>query len=152
MESGSVHSAAAPIGKVDLWLMANGNQSSIWMSIVQCLPHKSSLRCRKCRLPCKSTLRHWKCHACHAKCRGANLTQFVAKLPGTSLKVQKVPHLPHKSSLHCRKCHACHANRPWGAESATLVTQKNPQRQSDPVRRQASADIYEGPESATAAT
>ena len=52
--------------------------------------------------------------------------------------VQKVPRLPRKSSLRCRKCHACHA-KDRGATSVLL-------------RRQASADIYDGTESTTPAT
>ena len=54
------------------------------------------------------------------------------------MKVAKVPRLPHKSKLRCAKCHACHATS-GGAKS-------------DPIRRQASADIYEGSESTTPAT
>ena len=63
---------------------------------------------------------------------------FVAKLPLTSMAVQKVPRLPRKSSLRYRKCHACHA-KDRGATSVLL-------------RRQASADIYGGTESTTPAT
>ena len=55
---------------------------------VSCLPRKSSLMCCKC-------------HACHVTCNGANSTQFVAKLPLTSMLVQKVPRLPRKASLRC---------------------------------------------------
>ena len=54
------------------------------------------------------------------------------------MKVPKVPRLPHTSRLRCRKCHACHvedSRRPWVHR-----------------RRRASADIYEGTESATPAT
>ena len=54
------------------------------------------------------------------------------------MKVAKVPRLPHKSRLRRAKCHACHATS-GGAKS-------------DPIRRQASADIYEGSESTTPAT
>ena len=133
------------------------------------------------RLPRKSSLRCRKCHACHAKDRGAtsfllrrqasadlyggtesttpatqiepevpkvpratqktaapHQSYFVAKLPLTSMVVQKVPRLPRKSSLRCRKCHACHA-KDRGATSVLL-------------RRQASADLYGGTESATPAT
>ena len=113
------------------------------------------------RLPRKSSLRYRKCHACHAKDRGAtsvllrrqasgdiyggtesttppatqktaapHQSYFVAKLPLTSMVVQKVPRLPRKSSLRCRKRHACHA-KDRGATSVLL-------------RRQASADIYGG--------
>ena len=99
------------------------------------------------RLPCKSSPRYRKCHACHAKDRGAtsvllrrrasadiyggtesttpatqnepeslrcrkrhachaktaapHQSYFVAKLPLTSMVVQKVPRLPRKSSLRC---------------------------------------------------
>ena len=130
-------------------------------------PRKSCLGCRKC-------------HACHAKDRGATsvllrrqasadiyggtesatpATQIelevpkvppatqktaapqsysVAKLPLTSMVVQKVPRLPRKSRLGLRKCHACHA-KDRGATSVLL-------------RRQASADIYGGTESTTPAT
>ena len=63
---------------------------------------------------------------------------FVAKLPLTSMTVQKAPRLPRKSSLRCRRCHACHA-KDRGATSVLL-------------RRQASADIYDGTESTTPAT
>ena len=62
----------------------------------------------------------------------------VAKLPLTSMVVQKVPRLPRKSCLGFRKCHACHA-KDRGATSVLL-------------RRQASADIYGGTESTTPAT
>ena len=96
--------------------------------------------------------RYPKYHACHAnRAWGAesvtpatqdpaapNPTQFVAKLPRTSMAVPKVPRLPRKSSLRCWKCHACHA-RSSGAKS-------------DPIRRQASADIYGGTQSTTPAT
>ena len=104
------------------------------------------------RLPCKLTLRRWKCHACHAKTfRGANPTQFVAKLPQTLWR--------------SRRRHTYHANRACVAESTTPATQidpevlkaprlsrKMPRGQSDPVCRQAAADIYEGPESTMPAT
>ena len=53
------------------------------------------------------------------------------------MKVSKVPHLSRKSSLY-RKCRACHAKR----RGAT----------ADPGCRQASADLYEGLESATLVT
>ena len=120
------------------------------------------------RLPRKFRLGCRKCHACHAKDRGAtsvllrrqasadiyggtesstpatqktaapHQSYFVAKLPLTSMVVQKVPRLPRKSSLRYRKCHACHA-KDRGATSVLL-------------RRQASADIYGGTESTTPAT
>ena len=120
------------------------------------------------RLPRKSRVRCRKCHACHAKDRGAtsvllrrqasadlyggtesttpatqktaapHQSYFVAKLPLTTMMVQKVPRLPRKSSLRCRKCHACHA-KDRGATSVLL-------------RRQASADLYGGTESTTPAT
>ena len=57
---------------------------------------------------------------CHVKCNGANSTQFVAKLPLTSMVVQKVPRLPRKSSLMCCKCHACHV-KCNGANSTQFV-------------------------------
>ena len=60
---------------------------------------------------------------------------FVAKLPLTSMVVQKVPRLPRKSSLRCRKCHACNAKH-RGATSVLL-------------RRPAFADIYGGTQSTT---
>ena len=95
---------------------------------------------------------HRKHHACHAnrawgtesatpatqKTAAPHQSYFVAKLPTTSMVVQKVPRLPRKSSLRCRKCHACHA-KDRGATSLLL-------------RRQASADIYGGTESTTPAT
>ena len=103
------------------------------------------------RLPRKSSLRCRKCHACHAKDRGATSVllrrQASADLYGgtesttpamTTMMVQKAPRLPRKSSLRCRKCHACHA-KDRGATSVLL-------------RRQASADNYDGTESATPAT
>ena len=112
------------------------------------LPRKSSLRCRKChachakdsgatsvllrRLPRKSSLR------CTQKTAVPHQSYFVAKLPLTSMVVQKAPRLPRKSSLRCRKCHACHA-KDRGATSVLL-------------RRQASADLYGGTESTTPAT
>ena len=63
---------------------------------------------------------------------------FVAKLPLTSMVVQKAPRLPRKSSLRYRKRHACHAKD----RGATSVLR----------RRQASDDIYGGTESTTPAT
>ena len=63
---------------------------------------------------------------------------FVAKLPLTSMVVQKVQRLPRKSSPRYGKCHACHA-KDRGATSVLL-------------RRRASADIYGGTESTTPAT
>ena len=92
-----------------------------------------------------------KCHACHAnrawgaesatpatqKTAAPHQSYFVAKLPLTTMMVQKVPRLPRKSSLRCRKCHACHA-KDRGATSVLL-------------RRQASADLYGGTESTTPA-
>ena len=54
----------------------------------------------------------------------------TAKLPLTSMEVLKMPRLPRKWSLRCCKCHLCHA-RSSGAKF-------------DPIRRQASADIYAG--------
>ena len=97
----------------------------------------------------------WRCrkyHACHAnrawdaesvtpatsKTVGVHGSTFVAKLPRTSMKVPKVPRLPCKSSLRCWKCHACHV--------------EDSRRPCVHRRRQASADIYEGTESATPAT
>ena len=96
--------------------------------------------------------RYRKYHACHANRAGgvernAPATQKnaaphqshnVAKLPLTSMKAPNAPRLPRISSLRCWKCHACHvedSRRPWVHR-----------------RRQASADIYEGTESATPAT
>ena len=63
---------------------------------------------------------------------------FVAKLPLTSMVVQKVQRLPRKSSPRYGKRHACHA-KDRGATSVLL-------------RRRASADIYGGTESTTPAT
>ena len=77
------------------------------------------------RLSRKSTLRSRKCHACHAKHRGANSTHFVRQLPPTSMKVYKVPHLSRKSTLRSRKCHACHAKH-RGANSTHFVRQLPP--------------------------
>ena len=82
----------------------------------------------------KSTLRSRKRHTCHAKRRGVNSTQDVRQLPPTSIKVYKGPHLLRKSTLRARKCHACHAKR-RGLNST-----------------QASADLYEGVQSATPVT
>ena len=45
------------------------------------------------RLPRKTTVDVSKCHACHAKCRGAS----------------PVPRLPRKTKVDVAKCHACHA-------------------------------------------
>ena len=55
-----------------------------------------------------------------------------AKLPRTSMEVLKMPRLPRKSSLR--------------------LSRDMQRRQFDPVRRQASVDIYGGTESATPAT
>ena len=96
--------------------------------------------------------RYQKCHACHThraggaesvtpatnKTVGVHGPTVVAELPRTSMKVPKVPRLPHTSRRRCWKCHACHeqdSRRPWVHR-----------------RRRASADIYEGTESATPAT
>ena len=81
------------------------------------LPRKSSLRCRKCHATRNTAAPHQ--------------SYFVTTLPLTTMMVQKAPRLPRKSSLRCRKCHACHA-KDRGATSVLL-------------RRQASADNYDGP-------
>ena len=158
--------------------------------VVQKVPRKSRLGCRKC-------------HACHAKDRGAtsvllrrqasadiyggaesptpatqktaapHQSYFVAKLPLTSMVVQKVPRLPRKSSLRCRKCHACQSYFVAKLPLTSMVVQKVPRlpRKSSLrcrkchachakdrgatsvlLRRQASADIYGGTESTTPAT
>ena len=129
----------------------------------------------------KSTLRSRKCHACHAKRRGVHSTQGVRQLPPTSMKVYKVPHLSRKSTLRSRKCHACHAKRrgvhstqgvrqlpptsmkvykvPHLSRKSTLrsrkvprLSRKTPRRPFDPGRPPASADLYEGLQSATPVT
>ena len=46
------------------------------------------------RLPRKMILRCSKCCACQAKAGGAQVTQDVASLPRTSMKVLQVLHLP----------------------------------------------------------
>ena len=151
-------------------------RTSMEVPKVSRLPRKSSLRCRKChachekmqqrqirpnsspsfrghlskvpkvpRLPHKSSLRRWKCHACHANRASGVESATPAKgtestTPATQMEpeVLKASRLPRKSGLRCWKCHACHA----GSSGA----------KSDPIRRQASADIYEGTESTTPAT
>ena len=118
------------------------------------VPRLSRKTPRRHRWPGMSPSFRWplwrprKCHTCHANrawgtesatpvtqnAAAPEVTRDVAKLPLTSMKVSKVPHLSRKSSLRYRKCHACHAKR----RGAT----------GDPGCRQASADLYEGLESA----
>ena len=87
------------------------------------LPRKMKLVCPKCcaegtpsaapatqdqadvlqvlRLPRQRKLMRSKCCACHAKASGAQVTQDVARLPRTSMKVLQELHVPSKTKL-CR--------------------------------------------------
>ena len=117
------------------------------------------------RLPHKSSLRCWKCHACHAKSRGVKSIPFrrqasadiygdiASATPATQIEpeVLKVSRLPRKkprrqispfsSPSFCWhlwrycKCHACHTKRAWGAESVTPATQKGATSNQSPSFR-----------------
>ena len=103
------------------------------------LPLTSMVVQKVARLPRKASLRYRKCHACHAKDRGATSVLLRRRASADKYMVaQKVPRLPHKTSPRYRKRHACHA-KDGGATSVLL-------------RRRASADIYGGTESTTPAT
>ena len=68
----------------------------------------------RCELP-RTSMKVLKAHACHAnraggaesvtpatqKAAAPNQSQFVAKLPRTSIEIPKVPRLPRKSRLRC---------------------------------------------------
>ena len=86
----------------------------------------------------KSTLRSLKCYACHAKRRGANATHFVRQLPPTSMKAYKGPHPVTQIDPEVSK--------------VPRLSRETPQRQCDPLRPPASADLYEGLQSATPVT
>ena len=139
------------------------------VSKVPRLSRKSSQRCRKY-------------HACHAESRGAKsdlgCRQASADLyeglesatPVTQIKpeVPRVPRLsrgkprrqirPRMSPSfrwplwRSRKCHACHANQAWGTQSYHACHAESRGAKSDLGCRQASADLYEGLESATPVT
>ena len=116
------------------------------------LPRTSMEVLKVPRLPRKSSLRCWKCHACHTKSRGVKYvplrrqasadiyggTKSATPATQSEPEVLKVSRLPRKSSLRCWKCHACHVK----SRGVKYV----------PLRRQASADIYGGAESTTPAT
>ena len=87
------------------------------------------------RLLRKTSLRCFKCCACHAK-RGAHsqFASLVAGLPPTSRKVLEVLRLPRKTNPRCSEC--CASAVPatlkwaWGAPSAAPATQN----QAAPIR------------------
>ena len=120
--------AATPIKPGELQ-MATQNEAA---RLVAKLPQTSMKVLKAPRLPHRSSLASSQNEAASTQDR------LVAKLPQTSVKVLKVPRLPHRSGLGSSKHCTCHTKR-GGAHTGQ-------------ARRQASADLYEGTESATPAT
>ena len=97
------------------------------------------------RLPRETKVDVTKCHACHAKCRGANGDQWRPSAPHSAISATPatqneggcllVTRLPRKTKVDVTKCHACHAkcrgvtgdqrrlSAPHSAISATPATQ-----------------------------
>ena len=77
------------------------------------------------RLP-RKVLDVAKCHACHAKCRGATGDQrrpTATKRATGASPVSEVPRLPSKCDVHVAKCHAFRAKCKSMSPSATPATQ-----------------------------
>ena len=103
---------------------------------------QSNNRCRQVsRLPHKVKVDVTKCHACHAKRRGATAppddqerrqSQPSARsaTPATqsNTRFRQVSRLPHKVKVDVTKCHACHAKR----RGATAPPDDQERRQSQP--------------------
>ena len=93
------------------------------------------------RLPRETKVDVTKCHACHAKCRGAQGDQRRPSAPPSATcttpatqnegRCRQVPRLPRETKVDVTKCHACHAKcrsapgnqrRPSAPPSATCTT------------------------------
>ena len=99
------------------------------------------------RLPRETTVDVTKCHACHAKCRGAPGDQAGPSAPHSTMSAtpatwndggcELVPRLPRETTVDVTKCHACHAkcrgapgdqsgpSAPHSTMSATPATQND---------------------------
>ena len=88
------------------------------------------------RLPRKVKVDVTKCHACHAKRRGATAPpdvqarrqsqpSAISATPATQSnnRCRQAPRLPHKVKVDVTKRHACHAKSRWMSRSATPATQ-----------------------------
>jgi len=72
-----------------------------------------------------------KCHACHAKWRGAPGEQRRPSAPPSATCAApatpnagslQVPRLPRETKVDVTKCQACHVKRRWMSPSATPAT------------------------------
>ena len=85
------------------------------------------------RLPRETKVDVTKCHACHAKWRGAPGDKSGPSAPHSTMSAtpatqndggcEFVPRLPRDIKVNVTKCHACHVKRRWMSPSATPATQ-----------------------------
>ena len=75
------------------------------------------------RLPRDIKVHVTKCHACHAKWRGAPGVTGDKSRPKGATQYHKCHALPRKTTVDVRLCHACHVISRWMSPSATPATQ-----------------------------